>query len=138
MKRLAVTALAIVATLSGLLVLAAATLPRATEPVAATVEAPQSPPQPTLFEVRLESQYGPTAPTDPHVKFSGGCWDNGAFASVSGATPKAFSYTATSISCTFQKQGANTWPLKVTVTRDGVPVQQMATESEFGVVSFVV
>jgi hypothetical protein len=140
MKRLALTILVIVASLSGLLVLAASTLPRATEPVAASanpVPQPQ-PAQPAAFEIRLESQYGPTALSDPNVKFSGGCWANGAFASVAGATPKTYSYTAESIACTYQKQGANTWPLKVTVTRDGAPVQQVVTDSEYGVISFVV
>ena len=139
MKRLAITALAIVATLSGLLVLVASTLPRATEPVAATVEAPPpAQPQPAVFEIQLSSQYGPTTPSDPNVKFSGGCWDNGAFASVSGITPKTFAYTATSISCTFQKQGANSLAAQGDghARRRTRPADRDRTDH--GVVSFVV
>ena len=136
MKRIALTALAITATLSGLLVVVASTLPRATEPAAAAIV--DVPPQPSTFEIRLESQYGPTAPTDPHAPFSGGCWANGTYATVSGTTPKAYTITAPSISCSFQKANGTIWPLKATVLRDGVPVQHVTTETEYGVVSFVI
>lgn len=108
--------------------------PQTNTPAASSIAASRHA-SPTI-EVLVEGAYGPTAPNDPQLKFSGGCSVNGTYASVEGVTPKTYSYSGDSISCTYQKQSPNSWPLKVTAKRNGVTVQQTKTEAEYGVVSF--
>jgi hypothetical protein len=143
MKRLFIALLVILAAFFAFAISIAR--PQTNRPVTANLPAPTTTatPQPSAsatFEVRLASSDGSNGtlpPYDRQVKFNGGCMVNGTYASIEGRTPKTYTYSGDSISCTYQKQEGNPWPLRVTAKRNGATVQLVSTESEYGVVSFV-
>jgi len=88
------------------------------------------------------SQYEVKLDTDvSSLPFEGGCLVTAPDASsqsetIKGNTPKVFTFNATSISCSYQKQNATSVRLKATVKKDGIKVKEVETEADYGIVSF--
>jgi hypothetical protein len=92
------------------------------------------------YEVRVESERDGSY---FHVDFDGGCLvtdESGSSASTSieGTTPKTFTYTGRSISCSYQKRHSDSFPLRASVLRDGDVVKTVETTATYGTVAFAI